>query len=90
MPIEHLILKSAKKCLHDTVVIAVPFARHGLDDVMFFKALSEVLMLILPALVRMEDQTVHMGKIFKCCVEHSLVIKNLLADVSSIPGWEDA
>ena len=69
MPIEHLILQSPKKCFHDAVVIAVSFARHGLDDVMLFKPFSEVLVLILPALVRMEDQTIHMRKLYKCTMK---------------------
>ena len=43
----HLILHSSKKCLHNAIIIAVAFPRHGLNDSMLLQCVSVGMLLIL-------------------------------------------
>ena len=47
--IEHLIFQSTKEGLHNTVVIAVTFSGHGLNDSVFLKFIAVECVLVLPA-----------------------------------------
>ena len=75
--IEHFGFHSAKKSFHDAVVITVPFARHRLDNAVFFKRLTVISVLILPSLVGMYDKTLNVRKFLKSAGQHpSDLIKN--------------
>lgn len=50
-----------KKTFPYTIIAAVSFTRHGLDYPMFFQFLSKIHMLVLPALIRMENEPFHIG-----------------------------
>ena len=58
-PIKHLIFEPAKECFHNAIVVAIPFSGHGLNDLMLLKFASICCVLVLPALIRMHNQSIH-------------------------------
>ena len=62
MAIKHLVFQFAEEVLDRSVVQAIAFSGHGLDDALVVQGLVPWLHLILPALVRVENETF---KIFK-------------------------
>ena len=49
-------LENAKEVFHDTIVIAISLSRHALPDALVFEHLLIGSHLILPALIRVQDQ----------------------------------
>lgn len=68
--IEHFIFQPAKEGLHNAIVVAVALSGHGLNDSVLLKFATVECLLVLPALIRVHDQTLYRGKAFKCLVQH--------------------
>lgn len=49
----------AKERFHNAIVVAIPFSGHGLNDLMLLKFASICCVLVLPALIRMHNQSIH-------------------------------
>ena len=79
MPIIQFIFQTAKESFHNAVVIAVSFARHGLDYAVVAQSRSVITMLILPSLVRMKDKAADFLKFFKRLVQHSFYLLHVRA-----------
>ena len=73
--VEHLILQPSKECFHNAVVVAVALSGHGLDDSVLLQFIPIKIMLVLPALIRVHDQSLHGRKPIKSLRQH---IFNLL------------
>ena len=80
IPIKHLIFEPSKECFHNAIVVAIPFSGHGLNDLMFPKLTSIGSVLVLPALIRMHNQSIHRGKAFKRLTEHILNLLHIRAE----------
>jgi len=63
-------LENTKEVFHDTVVIAVSFSGHALPDAFVFEHLLVDPHLILPALVRMQDQLAVVRDFLEGIFEH--------------------
>ena len=59
-----------KEIFHHSIIKAVAFSAHALNDPIVLKQLLVVLVLVLPALIRVHDQTLYRRKAFKCFVQH--------------------
>ena len=68
--IEHSIFQSAEEGFHHAIVIAVTLSGHGLNDSVLLKFTTVECVLVLPALIRVHDQTLYRRKAFKCFVQH--------------------
>ena len=53
-------------------MICTQFSGHGLNDLMFLKLYSIGSVLVLPALIRVHNQSRHSGKALKRLMEHIL------------------
>ena len=60
--IEHFIVQSAEEGFHNAVVVTVALSGHGLNDSVFLKFTTVECVLVLPALIRVHDQTLYRGK----------------------------
>ena len=70
LQIEQFTLEQTEKVFHDGIVQTVPFSAHALSDAFFLKHPLILLVLILPALVRMKNQTCIIRNLFKRLVQH--------------------
>ncbi len=61
----HFIFESCKKCLHNTIIIAVAFSGHGLDNAVLLQSVSIVGMLVLPTLIRVKYKSFNRRKFIK-------------------------
>ena len=66
LQIQKLALKMTKEALHCSIVIAVTFAAHALRDAILCQHLAVLLMLVVPALVGVQDQIVLLRQYFQC------------------------
>lgn len=70
--IEHLVLQSSEECFHNAVVIAVALSGHRLYNSMLLKFAPVKCVLVLPALIRVHNQTLYRRKSFKRFIQHIL------------------
>jgi len=63
-------LENTKKVLNNAVVITVAFSGHALPDTFVFKHLLVRTHLILPALIRMQDQIGMVRDLLKGTLDH--------------------
>lgn len=64
-------IKQLEKVFHHRIVQAIAFAAHILPDALFAEHTLVLLMLVLPALVRVKDQIRSIWYCFKSIVQHS-------------------
>jgi hypothetical protein len=65
-----LSLEDTKKVLNNAIVITIAFSGHALADTFIFKHLLVRTHLVLPALIRMQDQTGMIRDLLKGASEH--------------------
>lgn len=58
-PIEHLVFQPSKEGFHDAVIIAITFSGHRLYHTMLLKLGPVCGVLVLPTLVRMQNQSLY-------------------------------
>ena len=68
--IEHFIFQSTEEGFHNAVVVTVALSGHGLNDSVFLKFTTVECVLVLPALIRVHDQTLYRRKPFKRFIQH--------------------
>ena len=71
LQIKQLAFKQLEKVFHHRIVQASAFAAHILPDALFAEHTLVLLMLVLPALVRVKDQIRSIWYCFKSIVQHS-------------------
>ena len=69
---EHFVFQPAKESLHNAVVIAVALSGHRLYNSMLLKFAPVKCVLVLPALIRVHNQTLYRRKSFKRFIQHIL------------------
>ena len=56
LEIQQFALKQTKEIFHHSIIQTIPFAAHALSDTLLFEHSLVLLVLVLPALVRVENQ----------------------------------
>ena len=70
LQIQKLALEVAEEALHGGIVIAVAFAAHALSNPILLQYLPILLVLVVPALVGVQDQLVLLRQDFQCLFQH--------------------
>ena len=70
LQIQKLALEVAEEALHGGIVIAVAFAAHALSNPILLQYLPILLVLVVPALVGVQDQLVLLRQHFQCLFQH--------------------
>jgi len=69
LQVQQLAFEQAKQAFNHSVVKTVPFAAHALANSFCSQHLLILFVLVLPALVRVENQVCAIGYLRKCCTE---------------------
>ena len=70
LQIEQFTFEQTEEVFYHSIVQAVPFSSHALTDTLFLEHPLILLVLVLPALVRMENQIGSVRYLFKSLVQH--------------------
>ena len=77
LPVKHFALQDAKVILHQAVDHTVAFSGHALPDTVFLQAFHETAVLVLPALVGMQDRALGSGICAECFLQHVVDLRQV-------------